>query len=132
MDVLLPVFGLVFGLFKVQLCCIVQKELGVDKVLIVDWDVHHGNGIQNMFWEDPQVLYFSVHRYAIKEFYYSNPWVWGRLSFSCIPKHWHFFVFPSIFQFGVLLPYKLCFLSILLHPFCPLQDLLCGASVFIR
>ena len=45
------------------------------KVLIVDWDVHHGNGIQKMFLDDPQVLYFSVHRYAIKEFCYLNPWV---------------------------------------------------------
>ncbi len=42
----------------------VQKELGVQKLLIVDWDIHHGNGTQHMFWSDPQVLYFSVHRYA--------------------------------------------------------------------
>jgi len=32
-------------------------------VLIVDWDVHHGNGIQHAFESDPSVLYFSVHRY---------------------------------------------------------------------
>ncbi|CAM6081790.1 unnamed protein product [Calypogeia fissa] len=31
-------------------------------VLIVDWDVHHGNGIQKIFWDDPKVLFFSVHR----------------------------------------------------------------------
>lgn len=40
-----------------------QPELGVKKILIVDWDVHHGNGTQKMFWEDPRVLVFSVHRY---------------------------------------------------------------------
>ncbi len=34
------------------------------KILIVDWDVHHGNGTQNSFYEDPQVLYFSTHRYG--------------------------------------------------------------------
>jgi acetoin utilization deacetylase AcuC-like enzyme len=38
-------------------------ELGLDRVLIVDWDVHHGNGTQAMFWEDPQVAFYSIHRY---------------------------------------------------------------------
>jgi acetoin utilization deacetylase AcuC-like enzyme len=33
------------------------------RVLIVDWDVHHGNGSQNTFWDDPSVLYFSTHQY---------------------------------------------------------------------
>lgn len=33
------------------------------RVLIVDWDVHHGQGIQRMFYDDPNVLYFSIHRY---------------------------------------------------------------------
>jgi acetoin utilization deacetylase AcuC-like enzyme len=37
-------------------------ELGLDRVLIVDWDVHHGNGTQAIFWEDAQVGYFSIHR----------------------------------------------------------------------
>ena len=32
-------------------------------MLIVDWDVHHGNGIQHIFESDPNVMYFSVHRY---------------------------------------------------------------------
>lgn len=40
-----------------------QPELGIKKILIVDWDVHHGNGTQKMFWKDPRVLFFSVHRY---------------------------------------------------------------------
>lgn len=40
-----------------------QKKYGVEKVLIVDWDVHHGNGTQNAFYEDPTVLYFSVHQF---------------------------------------------------------------------
>jgi acetoin utilization deacetylase AcuC-like enzyme len=38
-------------------------ELGLDRVLIVDWDVHHGNGTQEIFWHDPQVGFFSMHRY---------------------------------------------------------------------
>jgi acetoin utilization deacetylase AcuC-like enzyme/formylglycine-generating enzyme required for sulfatase activity len=41
----------------------VQKKYGLKRVLIVDWDVHHGNGTQAVFYNDPTVLYFSVHRY---------------------------------------------------------------------
>jgi len=33
------------------------------RVLIVDWDVHHGNGTQDIFWDDPGVWYFSTHRF---------------------------------------------------------------------
>ena len=40
------------------------NRLSLQRVLIVDWDVHHGNGTQNSFYEDPQVLYFSAHRYG--------------------------------------------------------------------
>jgi acetoin utilization deacetylase AcuC-like enzyme len=36
---------------------------GLDRVLIVDWDVHHGNGTQDVFWEDDQVGFFSSHRF---------------------------------------------------------------------
>jgi histone deacetylase 6 len=45
------------------------KDLGVKKVLIVDWDVHHGNGTQEMFAEDPNVLFISLHRYDNGTFY---------------------------------------------------------------
>jgi len=38
-----------------------QKAHGLARVLIVDWDVHHGNGTQDIFYEDPSVLYFSTH-----------------------------------------------------------------------
>ena len=38
-------------------------ELGLDRVLIVDWDVHHGNGTQATFWDDPQVGFLSIHRW---------------------------------------------------------------------
>jgi acetoin utilization deacetylase AcuC-like enzyme len=36
---------------------------GLERVLVVDWDVHHGNGTQDMFYDDPRVGYFSVHRW---------------------------------------------------------------------
>lgn len=39
------------------------SELGLNRVLIIDWDVHHGNGTQATFWEDPQVGFFSIHRW---------------------------------------------------------------------
>lgn len=38
------------------------KTHKLERVLIVDWDVHHGNGLQNIFYDNPHVLYFSVHR----------------------------------------------------------------------
>ncbi len=38
-------------------------ELELDRVLIVDWDVHHGNGTQDMFYEDGRVGFFSAHRW---------------------------------------------------------------------
>jgi acetoin utilization deacetylase AcuC-like enzyme len=34
------------------------------RILIVDWDVHHGNGTQDIFYENPEVLFFSIHRYG--------------------------------------------------------------------
>ena len=39
-----------------------QKKHGIAKVLIVDWDVHHGNGTQDTFYEDGSVFYFSTHQ----------------------------------------------------------------------
>jgi acetoin utilization deacetylase AcuC-like enzyme len=35
------------------------------KVLVVDWDVHHGNGTQSIFWDDPKVLYVSTHQWPL-------------------------------------------------------------------
>jgi len=39
-----------------------QKAHGAERVAIVDWDVHHGNGTQDIFWDDPSVLYCSTHQ----------------------------------------------------------------------
>jgi acetoin utilization deacetylase AcuC-like enzyme len=36
---------------------------GAERILVVDWDVHHGNGTQNAFFDDPSVLYFSTHQF---------------------------------------------------------------------
>ncbi len=41
---------------------VATEELGIERLLIVDFDVHHGNGTQAMFWEDADVGYFSMHR----------------------------------------------------------------------
>lgn len=40
-----------------------QARHGIDKVVIIDWDVHHGNGTQDAFYEDESVFYFSIHQY---------------------------------------------------------------------
>lgn len=38
-----------------------QARLGCERVLIIDWDAHHGNGTQDIFWADPDVLFFDSH-----------------------------------------------------------------------
>ncbi len=43
----------------------VQARHGVERVLIVDWDVHHGNGTQDTFYRDPTVFYFSTHQWPL-------------------------------------------------------------------
>ncbi|HET9480997.1 MAG TPA: histone deacetylase [Candidatus Polarisedimenticolia bacterium] len=40
-----------------------QNRHGLSRVLIVDWDVHHGNGTQDAFYDDPDVFFFSIHQY---------------------------------------------------------------------
>lgn len=42
---------------------VATEELGVERVMIVDWDVHHGNGTQATFWDDPSVGFLSMHRF---------------------------------------------------------------------
>ena len=41
-----------------------QKKYGVERVVVLDFDVHHGNGTQAIFYNDPTVLFISVHQYA--------------------------------------------------------------------
>jgi acetoin utilization deacetylase AcuC-like enzyme len=40
-----------------------RKAHGLTRILIVDWDVHHGNGTQGIFYDDPSVFFFSMHQY---------------------------------------------------------------------
>jgi acetoin utilization deacetylase AcuC-like enzyme len=40
-----------------------QQYLGLHRILVVDWDLHHGNGTQHSFEDDPSILYFSTHQY---------------------------------------------------------------------
>jgi acetoin utilization deacetylase AcuC-like enzyme len=40
-----------------------KKKFGLQRILIVDWDLHHGNGTQRAFYDDPSVLFFSSHQY---------------------------------------------------------------------
>ena len=43
--------------------CMALAEFAVDRLLIVDFDVHHGNGTQATFWEEPRVGFLSIHRW---------------------------------------------------------------------
>jgi acetoin utilization deacetylase AcuC-like enzyme len=48
---------------NVAVAAAAARASGAARVAIVDWDVHHGNGTQDIFWNDPSVLYMSVHQY---------------------------------------------------------------------
>lgn len=41
-----------------------RAKLGCERVLIIDWDAHHGNGTQEIFWTEPDIMFFDVHRAA--------------------------------------------------------------------
>ncbi|CDR33772.1 histone deacetylase [Criblamydia sequanensis] len=45
-----------------------QKKHGLKRILILDWDVHHGNGTQDIFYEDGDIFYFSTHQEDIYPF----------------------------------------------------------------
>jgi acetoin utilization deacetylase AcuC-like enzyme len=53
-----------------------QDEDGVGRILVVDWDVHHGNGTQEIFEDDPSVLYFSTHQWP----YYPGTGDFGEIG----------------------------------------------------
>lgn len=40
-----------------------RKQYGLRRILILDWDVHHGNGTQDAFYQDPEILFVSLHQY---------------------------------------------------------------------
>ncbi len=53
-----------FCLFNnVAVAAAAARAAGAARVAILDWDVHHGNGTQDIFWDDPAVMYLSVHQY---------------------------------------------------------------------
>jgi histone deacetylase 4/5 len=46
-----------------------KKNLGLERIMILDWDVHHGNGTQQMTYNDPNILYVSIHRHDKGNFF---------------------------------------------------------------
>jgi acetoin utilization deacetylase AcuC-like enzyme len=48
---------------NVAVAAAAARAEGAARVAILDWDVHHGNGTQDIFWDDPDVLYLSVHQF---------------------------------------------------------------------
>ncbi|KAL3421272.1 Histone deacetylase clr3 [Phlyctema vagabunda] len=72
-----PTYSMGFCIFNnvpiaAKVCMLEYPDI-CRKVLILDWDVHHGNGIQTMFYEDPNVLYISLHVYMDGVFYPGQP-----------------------------------------------------------
>jgi acetoin utilization deacetylase AcuC-like enzyme len=59
--------GMGFCLFNNVACGVryLQQNYAVERVLIIDWDLHHGNGTEDIFAENPNVLYFSTHQAGI-------------------------------------------------------------------
>lgn len=49
---------------------VAKEKYGKKRILIFDWDVHHGNGIQSAFFSDPEVLYISVHRGGVEQSFF--------------------------------------------------------------
>ncbi|MGH2404831.1 MAG: histone deacetylase family protein [bacterium] len=59
----LPDRGMGFCLFNnTAVAATAARRAGLARIMIVDWDVHHGNGTQAIFWRDPSVLYVSLHQ----------------------------------------------------------------------
>ncbi|KAF9183530.1 Histone deacetylase hda1 [Haplosporangium sp. Z 767] len=50
-----------------------QHQFDIKKIFILDWDIHHGNGTQKAFFNDPNVVYCSIHRYDDGTFYPGDP-----------------------------------------------------------
>ncbi|XP_008840774.1 histone deacetylase 6 [Nannospalax galili] len=90
------------------------------RILIVDWDVHHGNGTQHMFEDDPSVLYMSLHRYDRGTFFpmgdegsssqvghaagtgftVNVPWNGPRMGDADYLAAWHRLVLPIAYEFN--------------------------------
>ncbi|MDQ7030753.1 MAG: histone deacetylase [Ardenticatenia bacterium] len=61
-----------------------QRVYGLQRIFIVDWDVHHGNGTQDIFYTDPDVFFFSVHQYlsTTGELFYPGTGQWVEIGFG--------------------------------------------------
>ena len=57
---------------------VLKQRYSAKRILIVDWDVHHGNGLQDAFYDDGSVMYISLHRHDRGSFY---PYT-GRFLFA--------------------------------------------------
>ncbi|KAF9213398.1 Histone deacetylase hda1 [Podila verticillata] len=71
-----------------------QKNFGLRKIFILDWDVHHGNGTQKAFIDDPDVVYCSIHRNI------NIPWPTSGMGDSEYIYTFHKVIMPIIYEFA--------------------------------
>jgi hypothetical protein len=76
------------------------EELGLSRILVVDWDIHHGNGTQAAFLDDPRLLAFSAHRYGFASASFISRETF--LSLSVCPQLTK--RFPHRYDFGIFYP----------------------------
>ncbi|VDP02973.1 unnamed protein product [Soboliphyme baturini] len=78
-------------------CEVALRRYGLKRVLVVDFDVHHGQGIQRAFYDSHQVMYVSIHRYEYGLF-------WPHLKES----NWDYFVLYLGFGYNINIPLNKC------------------------
>ncbi|KAJ3024002.1 Histone deacetylase hda1 [Thoreauomyces humboldtii] len=104
---------------NVSVAAKVLQKLGAKRILLLDWDIHHGNGTQRVFYDDPNVLYISIHRYDNGEFFphltiggvdfiggdkskgrnVNVPWPCGGMSDADYAHAFHALVMPIAYEF---------------------------------
>lgn len=78
-----------------------RQKYDLERILIVDWDLHHGNGTQNAFYGDPHVLFFSSHQYP----YYPGSGSMGEVGLGKAKDLPSMFLSPEVREIKTMLQF---------------------------